>query len=87
MLPYVTDGHTASMEGLYYESSGTTPYHFRAAATLEGNPDIQLIEVQGGQTLTQVAASNNTDWRQLATDNGITDPLEELVGETLTFRF
>jgi hypothetical protein len=36
MLPYFTDGHTASIEGLYYESSGTTPYHFMAASTLEG---------------------------------------------------
>jgi hypothetical protein len=36
MLPYFTDGHTSSMEGLYYESSGTTPYHFMAASTLEG---------------------------------------------------
>jgi hypothetical protein len=36
MLPYFTHGHTSSMEGLYYESSATTPYHFMAAATLEG---------------------------------------------------
>src|SRR4051794_33921722 len=36
MLPYFTNGHTASMEGLYYESSGTTPYHFMAVSTLEG---------------------------------------------------
>ena len=36
MLPYFTHGHTTSMEGLYYESSGTTPYHFMAVSTLEG---------------------------------------------------
>jgi len=36
MLPYFTEGRTTSMEGLYYESSGTTPYHFMAAATLQG---------------------------------------------------
>ncbi|MGZ8763811.1 MAG: hypothetical protein ACXW2Y_10860 [Acidimicrobiia bacterium] len=36
MLPYFTEGHTTSMEGLYYESSGTTPYHFMAASTVEG---------------------------------------------------
>lgn len=47
---------------------------------------LQLVQVQGGQTLTQVAQQNNTDWRQLAEDNGITDPLAELTGATLYFR-
>jgi len=28
MLPYFTDGCIGSMEGLYFESSTTTPYHF-----------------------------------------------------------
>ena len=28
LLPYYTDGRIASMEGLYFESSGTTSYHF-----------------------------------------------------------
>jgi hypothetical protein len=36
MLPYWTDGRIASMEGLYYESSATTPYHFMTVATLSG---------------------------------------------------
>jgi hypothetical protein len=36
LLPYWTDGRIASMEGLYYESSATTPYHFLAVATLSG---------------------------------------------------
>src|SRR5215210_3004896 len=36
MLPYWTDGRISSMEGLYYESSATTPYHFMAVATLAG---------------------------------------------------
>jgi len=34
MLPYFTDGRIASMEGLYYESSATTPYHFLSVSTL-----------------------------------------------------
>lgn len=34
LLPYWTHGRIASMEGLYYEASATTPYHFMAAATL-----------------------------------------------------
>ncbi len=36
LLPYFTDGRIASMEGLYYESSATTPYHFLSVATLSG---------------------------------------------------
>ncbi|HXY92250.1 MAG TPA: 6-pyruvoyl-tetrahydropterin synthase-related protein [Acidimicrobiia bacterium] len=38
LLPYWTDGRIESMEGLYYESSATTPYHFLAAATLTPTP-------------------------------------------------
>ena len=44
---------------------------------------VQLVEVSGGQTLSQVADANNADWRQIAEDNGITDPLEDLTGSTL----
>jgi 6-pyruvoyl-tetrahydropterin synthase related domain len=36
LLPYFTDGRIASMEGLYYESSATTPYHFLSVSTLSG---------------------------------------------------
>ena len=36
LLPYWTDGRIASMEGLYFESSATTPYHFLTVATLSG---------------------------------------------------
>jgi hypothetical protein len=45
MLPYWTDGCIASMEGLYFEASGTTPYHFLAAAAMSAassNPVRQL---------------------------------------------
>ncbi len=47
MLPYWTDGRIASMEGLYFESSATTPYHFMTVATLAGpgnasNPQVGL---------------------------------------------
>jgi hypothetical protein len=34
LLPYFTDGRIASMEGLYYESSATTPYHFLSVSAL-----------------------------------------------------
>jgi hypothetical protein len=34
LLPYFTDGCIGSMEGLYFESSATTPYHFLAQCEL-----------------------------------------------------
>lgn len=38
LLPYWTDGCIASMEGLYFESSATTPYHFLTAAEASARP-------------------------------------------------
>jgi hypothetical protein len=38
LLPYWTHGRIQSMEGLYYEASTTTPYHFMAIATLAQTP-------------------------------------------------
>jgi hypothetical protein len=34
LLPHWTDGCIGSMEGLYFEASGTTPYHFVTAAAM-----------------------------------------------------
>lgn len=34
LLPYWTNGCIGSMEGLYFESSATTPYHFMSASEL-----------------------------------------------------
>ncbi len=34
LLPYFTDGRISSMEGVYYEASASTPYHFMTAAAL-----------------------------------------------------
>ena len=34
LLPHWTDGCIASMEGLFFEASGTTPYHFLTAAAM-----------------------------------------------------
>ncbi len=34
LLPYWTDGCMASMEGLFFEASGTTPYHFLTTAAM-----------------------------------------------------
>jgi hypothetical protein len=38
LLPYWTDGCIGSMEGLYFESSPTVPYHFLTAAQLSKAP-------------------------------------------------
>ena len=38
MLPYFTDGCIASMEGLYFEASSTTPFHFINQSELSPSP-------------------------------------------------
>ena len=38
LLPYWTQGCIASMEGLYFESSATTPYHFLTAGEVSAAP-------------------------------------------------
>ena len=38
LLPYWTDGCIGSMEGLYFESSATTPYHFLNQSELSAVP-------------------------------------------------
>jgi hypothetical protein len=43
LLPYWTNGCIDSMEGLYYESSATTPYHFLNAAELSEQPSNPVV--------------------------------------------
>jgi hypothetical protein len=38
LLPYFTNGRISSMEGLYFETSATTPYHFLTVAELAKRP-------------------------------------------------
>ena len=38
LLPYWTDSCIASMEGLYFEASATTPYHFLLQSELSASP-------------------------------------------------
>jgi hypothetical protein len=38
LLPMWTDGCIGSMEGLYFESSATTPYHFLNQSALSESP-------------------------------------------------
>ncbi|HET9690696.1 MAG TPA: hypothetical protein VFP61_06065 [Acidimicrobiales bacterium] len=46
LLPYFTHGCIGSMEGLYYESSATTPYHFLDAAELSDQPSDPMRGLQ-----------------------------------------
>ncbi len=52
-----------------------------------GTDKLQLVQVSGGQTVSQVAAAMGVDVRDLMTDNGITDGLADLTGQTLLGRF
>jgi 6-pyruvoyl-tetrahydropterin synthase related domain len=46
LLPYYTDGRIPSMEGVYYEASATSPYHFMAAATLSETPSNNIRGIE-----------------------------------------
>jgi hypothetical protein len=46
LLPFWTDGCVASMEGLYFESSGTTPYHFLTASAVSDNASDPVRELR-----------------------------------------
>ena len=46
LLPHWTDGCIASMEGLFFEASGTTPYHFVTAAAMSENSSNPVRELR-----------------------------------------
>jgi hypothetical protein len=48
LLPYWTDGCVDSMEGLYFESSATTPYHFLNQAELSVHPSNPMVGLNYG---------------------------------------
>lgn len=51
LLPFWTDGCIGSMEGLYFEASGTTPYHFVATSAMSAhssNP-VRRLRYEDGQ--------------------------------------
>ncbi|MFN0092781.1 MAG: 6-pyruvoyl-tetrahydropterin synthase-related protein [Acidimicrobiales bacterium] len=49
LLPHWTDGCIGSMEGLYFESSATTPYHFLMQSELSKAPSRAQRDVPYGQ--------------------------------------
>ena len=46
LLPHWTDGCIASSEGLFFEASGTTPYHFITAAAVSSNSSNPVRELR-----------------------------------------
>jgi len=46
LLPFWTDSCIASMEGLFFEAAGTTPYHFLAAAALSDQSSNPVRELR-----------------------------------------
>ena len=46
LLPFWTDGCIGSMEGLFFEASGTTPYHFLTAAAMSKNSSNPVRELR-----------------------------------------
>ncbi len=46
LLPHWTDGCIGSMEGLFFEASGTTPYHFLTAAALSEHSSNPVRELR-----------------------------------------
>ncbi|MBI4934823.1 MAG: hypothetical protein HY828_13150 [Actinobacteria bacterium] len=46
LLPHWTDGCIQSQEGLFFEASGTTPYHFLSAAAMSANSSNPVRELR-----------------------------------------
>jgi hypothetical protein len=46
LLPFWTDGCIGSSEGLFFEASGTTPYHFLATAAMSENSSNPVRELR-----------------------------------------
>jgi hypothetical protein len=46
LLPFWTDGCIGSSEGLFFEASGTTPYHFLAASAMSKNSSDPVRELR-----------------------------------------
>jgi hypothetical protein len=64
LLPYWTDGRISSNEGVYYEASASTPYHFMATAALAAAGNSSGA-VRGIQYRTQEDFDLGVRWLQL----------------------
>ena len=51
-----------------------------------GSDKLKLVEISGGQTISQVAAEAGADWRQVMEDNGLTNPTADYTGLSIIVR-
>ena len=94
LLPYWTDSCIGSMEGLYFESSASVPYHFMTAAELSkapSNPQRDLpytsIDIaKGVQHLQMVGARYYLAFSPEAVAQADANPDLTLVGQTGEWR-
>ena len=90
LLPYWTNNCVDSMEGLFFESSATTPYHFLNQAELSAapsNPQVglpygQLNVVEGVQHLQMLGVRYYIAYSPLAIGEADGDPALRYVAET-----
>ena len=61
LLPHWTDGCIASMEGLFFEASGTTPYHFLTTAAMSENSSNPVRQLRYTDNNAEVGVSHMRD--------------------------
>ena len=67
LLPHWTDGCIGSMEGLFFEASGTTPYHFLTAAAMSKQSSNPVRELRYDDNDAAVGVPYLQDARRAAT--------------------
>jgi hypothetical protein len=90
LLPYWTNNCVDSMEGLFFESSATTPYHFLNQAELSAvpsNPQVglpygKLSVTEGVKHLQMLGVKYYIAFSPLAVTEADADPQLRYVGET-----
>ena len=94
LLPYFTDGCIGSMEGLYFEASSTTPFHFLTQSELSAGPSRAQREMpyesfnidKGVSHLQMMGVKYYMATSTQAIDAARTDPrLTEVAYQTFTF--
>ena len=61
LLPFWTDGCIGSMEGLFFEASGTTPYHFITTAAMSKQSSNPVREIRYANNNAQIGVRHLQD--------------------------
>jgi hypothetical protein len=61
LLPHWTDGCISSMEGLFFEASGTTPYHFLTAAAMSEQSSNPVRQLRYANNDAEIGVQHMTD--------------------------